>query len=149
MSKPGRKPKSPQLKLHQGNAGKRPIPELPDLAGLELEPPDFLSDRAKEQWMRHVAELKENDMVADLDRVRLALYFSAEARAVELDRMLQDPAKLEYVKAIDIQKELRQTNALLITMANNLGLTPTERARAGRVGKKKTDGQKLAEKYGV
>ena len=148
MSAPGRKPKSPSLKVIEGKLGKRPIPELPELSSLELEPPDWLSDRAKELWMRHVVELKESDMVADLDRELLSFYYAEVARAEEYEKMLSDPESLKYMKAIDIQKELRQIYGLLIKMANNLSLTPSERARAGRP-KKKTKDKEMAEKYGV
>ncbi len=132
MSSPGTKPKDPNLRLLQGT-GHRPIPELPELSGLELEPPDWLSAGARELWMRHVEELEKNDMVADVDRVRLALYYSMEARAIALEQSIaKEESAVGSVQITGRLVELRQINGLLVKMANNLGLTPTERARGGK-----------------
>jgi P27 family predicted phage terminase small subunit len=77
---PGPAPKPTALKLIQGNAGKRKINRAePKFAGAP-ECPEWLTEVAKTEWNRIVAELAALDMLRAVDSASLAAYCLSYAR---------------------------------------------------------------------
>lgn len=73
---PGRKPKPPALRALTG--GKRSRATSPEVARLsQIEPPIFLSDRAREHWPALAGILADMGVLADGDRIALALLCEA------------------------------------------------------------------------
>lgn len=65
----GRKPKPKALRKLSGNAGKRPInenePEFSDIKN--IDPPDWLGERATQMWQRVVPELLREKIICITD----------------------------------------------------------------------------------
>lgn len=101
MSTRGRKPKPTNLKLVQGNPGKRPInkgePKPP--AGDALTPPAFLNAPAKVEWARVLGDLQRCGLVTTIDRAALAGYCQAYGTWAECDKALKAAAKLDRARA--------------------------------------------------
>src|SRR3979411_433277 len=77
---PGPAPKPTQLKLLQGNPGKRKLnPTEPKFAGTPACP-TWLTKAAKAEWKRVVAELSALDMLRSVDSAALAAYCQSYAR---------------------------------------------------------------------
>ena len=68
------------LRLLRGNPGKRPIKPEPEPAVPDKppEPPNFLSDEAKNEWWRVAPELHALSLLTVLDVMPLAAYCQAE-----------------------------------------------------------------------
>ena len=85
----GRKPKPTAIKLLTGNPGGRklnPNEAKPELA--QPSPPDFLNERAKEEWDRVVGTLFRTGLMTELDRSVLAAYCQSYGRWVQAERAL-------------------------------------------------------------
>jgi P27 family predicted phage terminase small subunit len=77
---PGPPPKPTALKLVQGNPGKRAINKRePKFAGAP-ECPEWLTEVAKSEWNRIIAELAALDMLRAVDSASLAAYCLSYAR---------------------------------------------------------------------
>lgn len=78
----GRKPKPLQLKILEGNPGKRPLPTSgPQPAYEELPPPpDHLDDIARQEWERIAPGLHAMNLLATVDTAALAAYCTAYSR---------------------------------------------------------------------
>jgi P27 family predicted phage terminase small subunit len=80
-------PKPVQLKVLEGNPGKRAL----DLSGgvnprIEIpSPPRHLSPEARKEWKRITPLLEELGLISGLDRTALALYCQAAGRLAELE----------------------------------------------------------------
>lgn len=101
MATRGRKPKPTNLKLVQGNPGKRAInkgePKPP--AGDALTPPSFLNAPAKVEWARVLGDLQRCGLVTTIDRAALAGYCQAYGTWTECDKALKAAAKLDRANA--------------------------------------------------
>jgi len=74
----GRLPKPTNLKLLQGNPGKRPLNERePKASDGVPKPPDCLSDEALKEWKRLSPELEKNKILTHFDRAAFASYCMA------------------------------------------------------------------------
>jgi P27 family predicted phage terminase small subunit len=142
----GRKPKPAHLKVIEGNRGRRPI--RPDLVPLEafsapVEPPDHLSDIAKEEWARLAPSMSLLGLLTELDRAAFAAYCQSYARWVQAEHLLamlmeQDPsgrsALLMKSRAGNICPNPlvwigRNAANDMIRYAAEFGLSPSARAR--------------------
>lgn len=86
----GRRPKPTKLKLLQGNPGKRKISENePEPEICVPDPPDHLSDAAREHWEQVACELAEAGILTRIDRDALGLYCEAYARWVHANEQIQ------------------------------------------------------------
>ena len=80
----GRKPKPTALKLLEGNAGHRPLPEDEPKPLCEIpDCPGQLNQLAQEEWVRIARELKALGLISHLDRTALLFYCEDYALAVE------------------------------------------------------------------
>lgn len=79
MARPGPPPKPPQLKVLEGNPGKRRL-NLPAIKPTPGAPcPKFLHALAKQEWNRIVPELMRLGLLTQIDRASLAAYCEAWA----------------------------------------------------------------------
>jgi P27 family predicted phage terminase small subunit len=133
----GRPPIPTHLKLLRGNPSRRKIdtrepqpsklPEPPD-------PPEFLSQAAKDEWWRIVPELHALGLLTVLDVKVLAAYCSAAAHFEAAERLLRDMAERDPV-----------TGALMIkTAAGNAVYNPL----IGIARKAALDMVKIAAEFG-
>jgi P27 family predicted phage terminase small subunit len=79
---PGRKPKPPALRALTG--GKKAKASAPEVARLrDLDPPTFLSDKAVQHWPELARLLSDMGVMADSDRLALALLTEALVEWIE------------------------------------------------------------------
>lgn len=89
--KPGRPPKPTNLKLVQGNPGRRPIEKgetTPDVAIPDC--PDHLTPEGKAEWDRITPLLLRYRLVTEIDTAALALYCQAYGRWKEAERKIAE-----------------------------------------------------------
>ena len=139
MAKPGKKPKNVALKVIEGNPGRRPIPEQPDLPSLGAEAPEFLTARAQLIWNRWASSLIGKGLFADVHMELLASTVQAWAMYEEC---------MEYVAAHGVKTDDGKRRPELVTAEKHfeiarkgmseMGLTPSELGRLP--AKKKADG---------
>ncbi len=141
----GRKPKPTALKLLTGNPGKRPINKrepkpTPKAPGM----PSTLSQEAKAEWRRVIAELDRIGIVTRVDRGALDAYCRAYARMVQADRhvqqfgvvLLEETGHSFDGTAIFVRpvknpncQVFKECAAIVRAFAAEFGLTPSARTR--------------------
>lgn len=144
----GRKPKPTNLKLIQGNPGKRKLPEhepTPDVADPEYPAPEHLSEFAKAHWGAVCRMLSEANVLTVMDLDALAMYCDAYARWVEANEKIRVtgtvvkaptsgyPMQSPYLSVAN--KAFEQMRAIL----TEFGMTPSSRTRVKTVSKAKDD----------
>ena len=142
---PGR-PKPTAVKKLQGTLYKTRLntQEPSDLIDAsQMEPPDYLSEKAKEMWRFSVMQLPKN-MLATLDWSAFAAWADTQGKIVEIEEILQREG-LTYVNektgvtyAHPLLKEQDQLKNLLRGYITELGFSPSSRARVHTFGGKKT-----------
>jgi P27 family predicted phage terminase small subunit len=163
MAKAGRKRKPTQLRLVEGNAGHRPIPESPKAPERDLpDPPRFLHKFAREEWKRIANDLYDMGVLSFIDRAGFAGYCQAYARWRQAEEAIMavqkanksDPTFSLLAKTTGgnvIQHPLVSTaNAAMRDMARlaaEFGLTPS--GRAGLESKRGQSEDPLLHKYGI
>ena len=135
MGKRGPAPKPTNLKVLQGNPGKRKLNEdEPSFTSSEgiLTPPPFLSRYAKKEWKRIVPLLKANGLLTDVDVNTLAAYCQSYHRWIEAEKAIRTYGlTTETDKGNIIQRpEVGIANKAMEAMvryAKEFGLTPSSR----------------------
>jgi P27 family predicted phage terminase small subunit len=131
----GRKPKPTQLKLVDGNPGKRPLNQRePKPVNSIPTCPAHLNPSAKAEWKRLAQHMHTLRMITDLDRASLAAYCQAYGRWVEAERKLKETPMLLKLPSGIIQQSpwLAIANKQLELMhkyMSELGLSPVSRSR--------------------
>ncbi|MBP0725545.1 phage terminase small subunit P27 family [Bacillus sp. RG28] len=143
----GRSAKPVVLQLLEGNKGKYSKAQLQERLEREkliqpktdkLKPPSWLSSFAKKEFKRMVNELKEVDLVTNVDVNALALYCDAYGNYVECTKVIQEEGLMvEYTnKAAETNKVphplLTKQKALfeqMKSLSTEFGLTPAARAK--------------------
>lgn len=131
----GRKPKPTQLRLIEGNPGKRalntrepkPAPKMPTC-------PAHLCPTAKAEWKRLARQLYDLGILTNLDRAVLAAYAQAYGRWTFAERKLKETLLLVKLPSGYIQQSpwLAIANKQLELMQKfgaELGLSPVTRTR--------------------
>lgn len=162
MGQRGPQPKPANLRLIEGNKGKRPI----DLDGVnpEVEIPDIprqLGRAAKKEWKRIAPELAKLRLISKIDRTALALYCQAAGRWLELEEAFEakvltvmERSKCDYAQAVEVVSTSLTPNgfaqqSVLVQLIGkykeqahkylqSFGLSPSAR---GRIQPSKNDGQ--------
>ena len=125
-------PKPLEVRVKEGNPGKRPLPHLVAVGPAPVRvpaAPSSLKQSGKRTW----AQLWENGRLwlgkSDEAAVRLACEQADEVTALRgAASRLKDPMKrLQYIYATQAAEKL------LMSSLSNLGFTPTARARLGLV----------------
>ena len=122
------------LKVIEGNRGRRKITQ-PDY-GPESIPrcPDFLSPEAKTEWKRIVPELRKLGMLSKLDRGALAGYCQNYARWVQAEEIIEMEGMTTTTTSgyIMLHPAIGISNKALEKMrrfSTEFGMTPASRTR--------------------
>ena len=133
MPGPPRKPTN--LKVLEGNPGKKKLPENePKPAPIAPTCPAFLSSSAKWEWKRISKELERLGLLTKVDRVALAEYCQAYARWKEAEETIQrEGLIIETTNGNKIQHPAvgvaHTTMGLLHKYIQEFGLSPAARTR--------------------
>ena len=139
MARPGPPPKPPQLKLLEGNPGKRPLnlPAVKPTPGAQC--PSFLHEVAQLEWKRIVPELMKLGLLTQIDRAALAAYCEAWAdfkRAAEQTK--NRPLTVVAGNGTEVQHPAlvikRAAMEKIRQFAAEFGFTPSARGRVGMPG---------------
>ena len=143
----GRKPKPVEIKLVEGNAGKRALPEeaaLAKAAGEPEPPPDFRGEHL-EEWARVVADLRamgvlgrENGAVIEIYVRQLLRMREAEAHVAQWGVIVPAPrtgVPMHNPYLSVANAAAKETHRL----AAELGLTPSARGRVTKVSDGEVD----------
>jgi P27 family predicted phage terminase small subunit len=141
MKRGGRRPKTPTLRVLEGNPGKRTIPAQGTLPPAEIPPrPKCLDARAREEWDRVAPQLVELGLLSALDCAALAAYCSsyslwvwaeeelAAAAAGSVDRLVVRASR-GGLKPHPLLALARQAQRQMRECAAELGMTPSSRVR--------------------
>ncbi|QQK75083.1 phage terminase small subunit P27 family [Salicibibacter cibarius] len=146
MGKRGPAPKPTNLKVMEGNPGKRPLNENePEPTKETPECPEWLTDEAKEEWDRVVPELERLGLLTVVDGASLASYCASWARAVEAESWMAKNGRY-YVtrdKDGDIKSMSKVPHVAIAeksfaevrAFAKEFGLTPSSRSELSAVAK--------------
>ena len=141
--KPGTKPKPTQLKLIEGNRGKRPLnrKEARTIPALPAPPPHLTAD-ALEEWHRVAHWLHQIGLLSEVDRAALAAYAQSYGRWVQAERAIAKMAEKDQltgglmIKTTNgnaIQNPLvgtaNKAAADMMRYAAEFGMTPSARTR--------------------
>lgn len=131
----GRKPKPTQLKIIEGNPGKRPLNNREPVPTGDLEnPPEWLNDSQKEGW-KYAIENAPKGLLKKLDQSVLITWVIAEDLHRQATMQLQktgllvrtpntnQPMQSPYLPIINRQA------TLMMKAASEMGFTPTSRSR--------------------
>jgi P27 family predicted phage terminase small subunit len=146
----GRRPQPSALKILRGNPGKRPLnPDEPTIAPADESfdtPPRELADdaAAAKEWRRVAPLLRAARLVTESERAALVAlcqqwsrYLAAHAQVIALGMCIETtksvPIPNPYLLVAD--RALTHCHRLW----SELGLTPTGRARANKIGAPKSD----------
>lgn len=125
-------------KALEGNPGKRPIPEEPQVSMGAPAPPGDLSGEAFAEWSRIVPDLDNAGLLAKVDRAYLVAYCEAWA---SFNEARADVAEFgpttrgrngEPVKNPACQV-MRDSADMMLKFGARFGLSPQDRARLGKV----------------
>jgi P27 family predicted phage terminase small subunit len=131
----GRRPKPSNLRLLQGNPGKRALnANEPKPAQVAPNPPEHLSETALKEWSRMSEQLLRLGLLTVADRAAFAAYCTIYARWVDAEESLKKtgpvvrapsgfPILSPYYTVAN--QSLQQMRAYLI----EFGLTPASRSR--------------------
>ncbi len=131
---PSPKPKPVELKILEGNPGKRKLPEPIKPNKDSVTCPAHLSYSAKLEWNRIVPELKVLGLLTNIDRSALAAYCQAYGRWVEAEKVLKEKGPLHKTEKGNIitspmlwvaNKALEQMHKFMV----EFGMTPSSRTR--------------------
>lgn len=135
----GRPAKPVTLKLLQGNPGKRPLPEEIKVTTKKPVRPAFLDKDARKEWQRLIGPLYNSGVLTAAEQSIFAAYCQAYSRWVQAERKIQQLGDL-VVKTRNGHQipnpYLPVANKAMEQMrgfANELGLTPSARARINSV----------------
>lgn len=140
----GRKPLPAHLRVVNGNAGKRAIPEDGlQLPSVIVEPPDFLDDIAREAWVRLTKPLVEKGAFTVLDHDALAQYCASYSRWRRAEAALEAEGSDTYETHGKMGKMIRarpevgivsEQVRLMRTIGSEFGFSPVARLRLKDVG---------------
>jgi P27 family predicted phage terminase small subunit len=137
MGKRGPSPKPTNLKVLQGNPGRRKLnenePVYEPCEELSDKPPAYLSTYAKKEWKRIAPLLLRNGLLTEVDISALAAYCQSYHRWVEAEKLIRTHG---YTTTTDkgniIQRpEVGIANKAMDEMlkyAKEFGLTPSSRS---------------------
>ena len=135
---PGRPPKPTNLKLVEGNPGKRPLNlDEPQPQAGAPEPPDWLDPVAKAKWHEVCGELVRIGVLTAIDGAALAGYAQSYARWAQAERTIAAEGSTyeshgRTGRQVKMRPEVRIAAEAMRSMkafAEQLGLTPSARVR--------------------
>lgn len=141
MARTGRPPVPTNLKILNGNPGKRPL-NL-DEPKYDIKVPKFpenLAEEAGEEWKRITRLLKSSRIITEADRAALTGYCVNWARWLDAERHLAaegvlvkhkapEPSTYEYLEVNDYLKISEKALQGMSKFLSEFGLTPAARVR--------------------
>lgn len=141
----GRPPTPTYLKILRGNPGQRRLPQnepKPDILANVPDPPAFLEDYAREEWLRIAAQLCRLGLLTAVDIHPLAAYCQSYARWRTAEEVLAE-MKRDDPKGRGLMLRAGNGSAMhnplvqvatrasmdMLRFAVEFGLTPSARAR--------------------
>ncbi|MBF8694913.1 phage terminase small subunit P27 family [Pseudomonas fulva] len=144
----GRPPKPVELKLLQGNAGKRKLPnqgDAPEALVTVPQPPDYFGGEAREVWARAAPWLVEVKVLTDTDLHNLEAFCMAYQRWREAQEDVTRNGIIVRAGKKKVKNPactvINETSRQMVTFGAALGLDPSSRARVtgGAGGKPNED----------
>lgn len=142
---PGPPPKPTQLRVLQGNPGKRPLPKgEPRPRVVPMPCPRWLLPEAKREWRRVAPELKRLGLATVVDRTALAAYCQAYARWRQAEEVLTREGLVfetasGYLAPRPEVAIAQKSMQLMKGFATEFGFTPSSRTRISVPEQKQAD----------
>ena len=135
MAQRGRKPKPTELKMLEGNPGKRTLNKNePKPVKKAPRCPSWLEEEAKKEWKRMGKILEQMGLLTDMDMAAFAGYCQAFARWKEAEEFITQHGTIVrtpngYLQQVP-QVSIAQTNLkIMLKFCEQFGLTPSARSR--------------------
>ena len=135
MAVRGRKPKPDEIKILEGNLGKRPINKTkPKAKAKAPKCPDWLEDEAKKEWRRMSKQLEHLGLLTEIDMTSFAGYCQAYARWKAAEEFISKHGTIVktpsgYWQQVP-QVSIAQTYLKIMNrFCEQFGLTPSSRTR--------------------
>ena len=131
----GRKPKPTNIKILEGNPGKRPLNKYEPKPLKKAPPcPKWLEPEAKKEWRRLAKTLEAMGVLTDADMAAFAGYCQAYARWKEAEERITDRGLVirtpsGYPQQVPYISIAQQYLKLMQQFAEQFGLTPAARSR--------------------
>ena len=131
----GRKPKPTNIKILEGNPGKRKLNEHEPQPQRKAPPcPKWLEPEAKKEWRRLAKTLEAMGVLTDADMAAFAGYCQAYARWKEAEERITDRGLVirtpsGYPQQVPYISIAQQYLKLMQQFAEQFGLTPAARSR--------------------
>lgn len=131
----GRKPKATNLKVLEGNPGKRPLNKNEPKPKEKLPPcPKWLEPEAKKEWRRMGKKLLELGVISEIDGAAFAGYCQAYARWIEAEQFMSVHGTIfktpkGYIQQVPQVSIARQYLKAMKEFCSEFGLTPSSRTR--------------------
>ena len=131
----GRKPKPTNIKILEGNPGKRKLNEHEPQPLKKAPPcPKWLEAEAKKEWRRLAKTLEAMGVLTDADMAAFAGYCQAYARRKEAEERITDRGLVirtpsGYPQQVPYISIAQQYLKLMQQFAEQFGLTPAARSR--------------------
>lgn len=137
------RPKPIELKILQGNPGKRPIPDdAPRADGSIPDCPEHLKGEARNEWGRITDELNRLGVLSSVDRASLELYCTTYARWRKAEKALERGLMVKSPNGYKIPSPflsvVNQCVAQMQRFLSEYGLTASSRAKV-KVNKDKPE----------
>jgi P27 family predicted phage terminase small subunit len=144
----GRKPLPTEVKRTRGTLQKCRTLEnemkVQSITGELPQPPEWMTDDGKAEWMTVTAELKASGVLAQADLSIVAMYCNEIATYIECQRQMQkagtrvmvikdENGKLKYAQQVPYQKIANDCVEKALKLASEFGLTPSARTRIGAI----------------
>lgn len=134
MARTGRPPKPVELKVVEGNPGKRQIIEPPKAPPARPNCPAWLSDYAKTEWRYLVPVLDELGLLTKVDRPALSMMCDAlgdfRQAAEELQKasslMVKSGNRVSKHPLIQVKRDARRDAFAIL---GSFGMSPADRVR--------------------
>jgi P27 family predicted phage terminase small subunit len=136
----GRKKIPTRIKELQGTVEKSRMVEnemTAELCSSIPEPPNWLSEIAKQEWEKVTLELFNKQMLHNIDLRLIEAYCNAIALHIETEQMLRDKGRiqmfknpdgtLKHMQAVPYQKIANDALDRALKLATQFGMTPTAR----------------------
>lgn len=135
----GPAPKPTGRKKAEGNPGRRKLNENePTFSPAPKDPPDWLTEVAKEEWRRVYPELASLNLISVVDRMALAGYCDNYAMVVKANQRIQQDGEVtwavsktgsEYPVQNPYVAIRQKAYMLMLKFAQEFGFTPSSRTR--------------------
>lgn len=138
MGARGPSPKPPEVKLLEGNPGKRPLNlNSPKPAPVAPDCPGWISGEARTEWERIAPELERLGLLTRVDMAMLAGYCQSYSRWIAAEQLIAaGPLVVESggerystIKAHPAIAIAQKERTLMLQFGARLGLSPSDRGR--------------------